>query len=69
MTSRANPFFTVSALPYQTPPFDLIEEADFLPALEAGIAENVRKLPPSPIILNRPLLPTPMKPWSAAGGC
>ena len=40
MTSRANPFFTVSSLPYQTPPFDLIEEADFLPALEAGIEEK-----------------------------
>lgn len=40
MTSRANPFFNVSPLPYQTPPFDLIDEAHFLPALEAGIAEK-----------------------------
>lgn len=40
MTSRANPFFTASTLPYQTPPFDLIQEEDFLPALEAGIEEK-----------------------------
>lgn len=40
MNSRTNPFFTASTLPYQTPPFDLIQEADFLPALEAGIAEK-----------------------------
>ncbi|WP_337022606.1 MULTISPECIES: peptidyl-dipeptidase Dcp [unclassified Pantoea] len=44
MTSRANPFFTVSALPYQTPPFDLIQEADFLPALEAGIEEKRQEI-------------------------
>ncbi|MEQ0581018.1 peptidyl-dipeptidase Dcp [Pantoea dispersa] len=40
MTSRANPFFNVSPLPYHAPPFDLIDEAHFLPALEAGIAEK-----------------------------
>jgi len=44
MTSRANPFFTTSSLPYQTPPFDQIQEDDFLPALEAGIAEKRREV-------------------------
>jgi len=40
MTSRANPFFTVSPLPYQAPLFDHITEEDYLPALEAGIEEK-----------------------------
>ncbi|QGY29242.1 peptidyl-dipeptidase Dcp [Pantoea cypripedii] len=40
MNSRTNPFFTASTLPYQTPPFDLIQEEDFLPALEAGMEEK-----------------------------
>ncbi|MGJ0126773.1 peptidyl-dipeptidase Dcp [Pantoea sp. RHCKP32] len=37
MNARQNPFFSVSTLPYQAPPFDQIEEQDFLPALQAGI--------------------------------
>jgi len=44
MNSRANPFFTASTLPYQTPPFDQIQEEDFLPALEAGIEEKRREV-------------------------
>lgn len=40
MNVRQNPFFSVSNLPYQTPPFDQIQEADFLPALQAGIEEK-----------------------------
>ncbi|MBV9774807.1 MAG: peptidyl-dipeptidase Dcp [Gemmatimonadetes bacterium] len=34
---RANPFFTVSTLPYQAPPFDRIRDADYQPALEEGM--------------------------------
>lgn len=37
MNARQNPFFSVSTLPYQAPPFDQIREQDFLPALQAGI--------------------------------
>ena len=40
MNSRQNPLLQVSTLPYQAPPFDQIEEEDFLPALQAGIAEK-----------------------------
>jgi peptidyl-dipeptidase Dcp len=35
--ARANPFFTPSTLPFQAPPFDLIRDEDFKPALEEGI--------------------------------
>lgn len=36
----ANPFAKPSTLPYQAPPFDRIKDADYLPALEAGMAEQ-----------------------------
>lgn len=35
--ARANPFFSVSTLPYQAPPFDRIRDADYQPALEEGM--------------------------------
>ncbi|MGC0952747.1 peptidyl-dipeptidase Dcp [Pantoea agglomerans] len=44
MNARQNPFFSVSTLPYQTPPFDQIEEQDFLPALQAGIEEKRQEI-------------------------
>src|SRR5215831_7454102 len=37
---RANPLISKSALPFHAPPFDQIKDADFQPAIEAGIAEN-----------------------------
>jgi len=40
MNARQNPFFNVSSLPYHTPPFDQIQETDFLPALQAGMKEK-----------------------------
>ena len=36
----ANPFANPSSLPYQAPPFDKIEDAHYLPAIEAGMAEQ-----------------------------
>ncbi|MGK3141346.1 peptidyl-dipeptidase Dcp [Pantoea sp. C2G6] len=44
MNARANPFFSASTLPYQAPPFDQIDEQDFLPALQAGIEEKRREI-------------------------
>jgi len=35
--ARANPFFAPSTLPFQAPPFDVIRDEDFKPALEEGI--------------------------------
>jgi peptidyl-dipeptidase Dcp len=35
----SNPFYSASPLPFQAPPFDRIKDADYQPALEAGIAE------------------------------
>ncbi len=37
---RTNPFFTESTLPFHAPPFDRIQDADFMPAFEKGMAEQ-----------------------------
>ena len=36
----ANPFAAPSNLPFQAPPFDKMEDAHFLPAIEAGMAQQ-----------------------------
>ncbi len=36
----SNPFYAASALPFQAPPFDRIHDADYQPAIEAGIAQQ-----------------------------
>jgi peptidyl-dipeptidase Dcp len=38
-----NPFYAASTLPFQAPPFDRIHDADYQPAIEAGIAEQTRQ--------------------------
>jgi peptidyl-dipeptidase Dcp len=39
-----NPFAAPSALPFQLPPFDHIRDADYRPAFEAGMAEQLREV-------------------------
>lgn len=34
---RANPFFTASPLPFQAPPFNIIRDSDYQPAIEEGM--------------------------------
>jgi len=36
-TARANPFLAPSALPFQAPPFNLIRDGDYPPAIEEGM--------------------------------
>jgi len=40
----ANPFAQPSSLPYALPPFDLIREEHFLPAFDAGMAEQLAEV-------------------------
>ena len=40
----ANPFYQPSTLPFQAPPFDRIKDTDFQPALDAGMAEQLREV-------------------------
>ena len=39
-----NPFLTVSTLPNQMPPFDRIEDAHFVPAMERGMEEHLEEI-------------------------
>ena len=39
-----NPFFAQSPLPFQSPPFDRVHDADFLPAFEAGMREHLQEV-------------------------
>ncbi len=40
----ANPFYAASTLPFQAPMFDRIKDADYEPALLAGMAEQTREV-------------------------
>ncbi|HMD72369.1 MAG TPA: peptidyl-dipeptidase Dcp [Steroidobacteraceae bacterium] len=40
----ANPFFTPSSLPFQAPPFDKIKDEDYLPAIKAGMAQELTEM-------------------------
>jgi peptidyl-dipeptidase Dcp len=39
-----NPFYALSALPFQAPPFDRIKDSDYQPAIEAGMAEQRKEM-------------------------
>lgn len=44
MKESENPFFSEFSTPFQVPPFDLIEEAHFMPAYEKAIAEQKQEI-------------------------
>src|SRR6476620_6624151 len=41
---KSNPFAKESSLPFHYPPFDKIKNADFMPAIEAGMAEELKEM-------------------------
>ncbi len=51
----ANPFYTPSTLPFQAPPFDKIQDSDYQPAIEAGMAQQMTEIR---AIADNPDLPT-----------
>ena len=40
----ANPFYVASTLPFHAPPFDKIKDEDYQPAIEAGMAEQLKEV-------------------------
>jgi len=50
-----NPFYATSPLPYHAPQFDRIKDADYQPALEAGMAAQLKEVV---AIANDPAAPT-----------
>ncbi len=51
----SNPFYADSKLPFHAPPFDKIKDADFQPAIDAGMAEQIKEVE---AIANNPAPPT-----------
>ena len=39
-----NPFYAPSTLPFQAPPFDKIKDSDYQPAMEAGMAQQLKEI-------------------------
>ncbi|WP_380779519.1 M3 family metallopeptidase [Sphingomonas sp. R86520] len=54
-TTRVNPLTVPSTLPFQAPRFDQITDADYQPALEQGMAEQIIEMK---AIANNPAAPT-----------
>jgi peptidyl-dipeptidase Dcp len=54
-TTSGNPLMSQSTLPYQTIPFDKIKDDDYQPAIEAGMAEQIKEVE---AIANNPAAPT-----------
>ena len=50
-----NPLMTESALPYHYPAFDKLKDEHFIPAIEAGMREQLKEIEP---IANNPEKPT-----------
>ena len=40
----SNPFYSSSTLPFHAPPFDRIHDSDYKPAIDAGMAEELREV-------------------------
>ena len=51
----ANPFYAPSPLPFHAPPFDKIKDSDYRPAIEAGMAEQLKEMR---AIADNPAAPT-----------
>src|SRR3984893_16422486 len=43
-TAGANPLLVESTLPYHAPPFDKIKDEHFVPAIEAGMREQLKEV-------------------------
>jgi peptidyl-dipeptidase Dcp len=51
----SNPFYAPSTLPFQAPPFDKIKDSDYQPAIEAGMAQQIKEVE---AIADNPVSPT-----------
>ncbi len=51
----SNPFYAQSTLPFQAPPFDKIKDSDYQPAIEAGMAQQLKEMK---AIFDNPAAPT-----------
>ncbi len=66
--TRTNPFLTEWDTPYGIPPFNEIQNEDFLPAIKAGIEQQTKQIDS---IVNNPEAPTfenTIVPYELSGG-
>jgi peptidyl-dipeptidase Dcp len=54
-SAHENPLLQPSTLPFGAPPFDRIQDSDYLPALESGMAQHIKEID---AIANNPAPPT-----------
>jgi peptidyl-dipeptidase Dcp len=54
-SASENPIMQTSTLPFGAPPFDRIQDSDYLPAIEAGMAQHLKEIQ---AIANNPASPT-----------
>lgn len=67
--SERNPFFSVSTLPYQAPPFDVIDDSHYRPAFDEGVRQQraeIRAIIDNP---QPPVSPTRSRRWSRVVSC
>ena len=50
-----NPFYAPSTLPFHAPPFNKIKDGDYQPAIDAGMAQQLKEVE---AIANNPAAPT-----------
>ena len=66
-TQRVNPFFTEWDTPYGIPPFEQIQEADYLPAVEEGIKQNKAEIEAIIACTEEPSFENVIAPFDASG--
>lgn len=67
--SERNPFFSVSTLPYQAPPFDVIDDSHYRPGLMRASGSSGPKFALLSTIRSRPVSPTRSRRWSRVVSC
>ena len=64
-----NPFYAPSTLPFQAPPFDKIQDSDYQPAIEAGMAQQLTEIRAIADNPDLPLSRTPSSRSRKAAAC
>ncbi len=67
--SERNPFFSVSTLPYQAPPFDVIDDSHYRPVFDEASGSSGPKFALLSTIRSRPVSPTRSRRWSRVVSC
>ena len=66
---KDNPLATESVLTFQYPPFDKIKDDHFVPAIEAGMREQLKEIKAIATTPRNRRSKTRSSPWNAPGDC